>query len=144
MSTTYVTLTDAITGRVATVPVYDVADTLHPWYPDAPAALADTIDDLQDALQACGDAGRGDEWRGLAAALCLDVAMGPRPRAEAATLHALVAARVLDNDAQTAQRILAALDDDALRELSLGVGRLVADVWIERAQRAARDRRAAR
>lgn len=46
-----ITITDeAGTSGTVTVESYDVADTIRPWYPEAPAEVTEAIDALQVAL----------------------------------------------------------------------------------------------
>jgi hypothetical protein len=45
-----VEITDPNGGRSATVDQCDVAATIRPWFPDAPAEVADAVDRLQLAI----------------------------------------------------------------------------------------------
>lgn len=44
------TITDTITGQSVTCATYDVADAIRGWFPEAPADVAEAIENLQDAL----------------------------------------------------------------------------------------------
>lgn len=47
--TIMLTITEPATGQTATVTHDQIADTIRPWYPDAPAEIAEAIDGLQAA-----------------------------------------------------------------------------------------------
>ena len=52
MNTNTYTITDTITGATATCTAYDIADTIRPWFIDAPQDVTDAIDELEDAVRA--------------------------------------------------------------------------------------------
>lgn len=52
MSTTTWTITDTITDATVTGDRFEVIDTIHGWYPDAPAEISAAIDDLDAQLAA--------------------------------------------------------------------------------------------
>jgi hypothetical protein len=68
----FVEIIDQVRGGVAVVDHRDVADTIRPWYPEAPADVAKAIDDLQVAIN------RGDPAQhGLAEFLAVSVTIAP-------------------------------------------------------------------
>lgn len=61
-------ITDTITGREAIIhDASDIADTITPWYPEAPAEVTDAIRDLQTAVM------RGEYTGGLEESLALRI-----------------------------------------------------------------------
>lgn len=72
MTSTRITVTDTAAGQTATIDPADLADTISPWFVDAPAEVLDAIERLQAALLASDRRDR-DPARGLAAYLALDI-----------------------------------------------------------------------
>lgn len=52
MTDLYIKITDMTTGAEATCATSDIEATLAPWYPDAPAEVAETISDFAEAVRA--------------------------------------------------------------------------------------------
>jgi len=61
------TITDTITGRVVTCESTDIAETLAPLFPDAPADVQEAIAALEVAVR------RGEDTTGLEAFLAVEV-----------------------------------------------------------------------
>jgi hypothetical protein len=63
-----ITVTDtAGTSGSATIESFDLADTIRPWYPEAPAEVLAAVDELQDAVNS------GVDQEGLTAYLALSI-----------------------------------------------------------------------
>lgn len=61
-----VTITDtAGTSGATTVEAHDIAETIRPWYPEAPAEVVAAVDDLERAVLRGEDAGALTEYLGV-------------------------------------------------------------------------------
>jgi hypothetical protein len=67
MTNRTVTITDENAPNVATVAAFDIAETIAPWFPEAPIAVIDAVHELEHAVLA------GDYYGELAAYLGVKV-----------------------------------------------------------------------
>jgi hypothetical protein len=66
MTTSCYTITDiAGTSGTVTVDARDLAETITPWYPEAPAEVYEVIEALQDQLLRGEDTGGAQEYLGV-------------------------------------------------------------------------------
>ena len=52
MNTYTYTITDTITGTETTCDAYNIADSIRPWFADAPTEITEAIQDLENAVRA--------------------------------------------------------------------------------------------